>query len=156
MTISLLADSYFAMRYNDDSDKIDFNVIELFCRESWTQCSFEQSKVSIVYKIFCASIIFAQLFLNIMGAVNSQGLCTLFLVFTLLRLGGYLGDTLTGFKMAQSNMVGLILAVAGVLFSTQNGMYSTMATMFLCADAMLGAIHFSKMHQNKVEAFLQQ
>jgi len=36
MTFFLLADSYFAMRYNDDSEKIEFTVLEMFCRESWT------------------------------------------------------------------------------------------------------------------------
>ena len=40
MTLTLIADSYLGLRYSEDSDKIEFNVIELFCRESWTQECF--------------------------------------------------------------------------------------------------------------------
>lgn len=40
MTISLLADSYFALRFKDNSDKINYTPIENFARESWTQQAF--------------------------------------------------------------------------------------------------------------------
>jgi hypothetical protein len=36
MTAALAADSYFAVRYTDDSDQIEFNPLERFGRESWT------------------------------------------------------------------------------------------------------------------------
>lgn len=36
MTLSLIMDSYFAMRYRDDREHIEYNALELFARESWT------------------------------------------------------------------------------------------------------------------------
>jgi hypothetical protein len=37
MTGALSLDSYFAIRYKSESDKIKYNPIELFAMESWTQ-----------------------------------------------------------------------------------------------------------------------
>lgn len=37
MVISLIADSYFAIRFKENSDNIKFSVIERFAMESWTQ-----------------------------------------------------------------------------------------------------------------------
>jgi hypothetical protein len=33
---ALVADSYFAMRYQESSDEIEFSNVELFAQESWT------------------------------------------------------------------------------------------------------------------------
>jgi len=43
MTITLLADSYFAMKYQS-SDKLEFCNFELFAQESWTQSVFGNSQ----------------------------------------------------------------------------------------------------------------
>lgn len=40
MTIALLADSYFALRFKEREDGIRFSPIENFARESWTQEAF--------------------------------------------------------------------------------------------------------------------
>jgi len=37
MTVALIADSYFGIRYSEDSEEIEFNLVELFSRESWSQ-----------------------------------------------------------------------------------------------------------------------
>ena len=44
MTICLSLDSYFAIRYKSDSDKIKYSPIELFAMESWTQQAFTKEK----------------------------------------------------------------------------------------------------------------
>jgi hypothetical protein len=36
MTATLLADSYFAMKYQASCEKLEFNNFELFAQESWT------------------------------------------------------------------------------------------------------------------------
>lgn len=40
MTIALIADAYFALRFKERGDEIKFSVIENFARESWTQEAF--------------------------------------------------------------------------------------------------------------------
>lgn len=40
MTVALLADSYFALRFKEKEDGITFSPIENFARESWTQEAF--------------------------------------------------------------------------------------------------------------------
>lgn len=47
MTISLLADSYFALRFKDNSDKINYTPIENFARESWTQQAFQGDNLTL-------------------------------------------------------------------------------------------------------------
>jgi len=42
MTLSLIMDSYFALRYRDNSDQIEYNALELFARESWTAQVFNR------------------------------------------------------------------------------------------------------------------
>ena len=36
MTLSLIMDSYFGMRYREEEEHIEYNALELFARESWT------------------------------------------------------------------------------------------------------------------------
>jgi hypothetical protein len=40
MTIALIADAYFALRFKERGDEIRFSPIENFARESWTQEAF--------------------------------------------------------------------------------------------------------------------
>ena len=40
-TASLIADSFFALRYQEMSDQIEFTPIEQFSMVSWTQGAFE-------------------------------------------------------------------------------------------------------------------
>jgi len=43
-TASLVADSFFALRYQEMSDHIDYTPLEQFSMVSWTQGAFEQSQ----------------------------------------------------------------------------------------------------------------
>ena len=58
LTLSLIADSYFALRYKDESDSIAFSALELFAMESWTQHAFNKSKF-LYMQITAATFIFA-------------------------------------------------------------------------------------------------
>lgn len=40
ITVALLADSYLALRFNENSDQIEFNIVEKLALESWTQDCF--------------------------------------------------------------------------------------------------------------------
>ena len=44
MTLALLADTYFAMRFKSEDDSIRYTPIENFARESWTQEAFSKNQ----------------------------------------------------------------------------------------------------------------
>jgi len=43
MTVALIADSYFAMRYQESKENIEYTNFELFAQESWTSEAFEKT-----------------------------------------------------------------------------------------------------------------
>jgi len=43
MTLALLADSYFALRFKSASDKIEYTPFELFAMQSWTEQAFDKN-----------------------------------------------------------------------------------------------------------------
>lgn len=85
MVAALSADSYFALRFKDSSDKIKFSVVERFAMESWTQEAFNKSR-QITLQMVSVCVIFLQLYLSVLGAHNKEKICFLFLVFYLVRL----------------------------------------------------------------------
>jgi len=85
MTLSLVADSYYALRYKETSDKIEYNVFELFAQESWTTQAFNKTN-NVNLQIGAISMIFAQLFLTMAGTVNGYSYQAVFLSFYLARL----------------------------------------------------------------------
>ena len=54
---ALIADSYFAMRYHESSDDIEFSNFELFAQESWTSEAFNRTNHMSI-QIFAVAIIF--------------------------------------------------------------------------------------------------
>ena len=152
MTLALSADGYLGVRYTQDSDKIKFNVIELFCRESWTQQCFERQD-NLAIQIAGCTIIFAQIFLGVMGSIANQGYCKIFLAFYLMRLAQFVGDTVFGVKMFQSNMTALVLAILGI-FSLGRGVYASSATLILIVDAYIGLALFCMKNSLKVQEYL--
>jgi len=56
-TAALIADAYFALRYQEMSDTIEFTPFEQFSMVSWTQGAFEQSH-NIALQLTATSIIF--------------------------------------------------------------------------------------------------
>jgi hypothetical protein len=98
MTLALIADSYFGFRYSEDSEDIEFNLIEQFSRESWSQQCFERMD-NLAIQLAACFIIFAQIFTTIMGTINKEGYCAIFLVFYIARLSQFVGNTVFGVKM---------------------------------------------------------
>lgn len=58
MTVALIADSYFAMRYQQSNENIEYTNFELFAQESWTSEAFEKTNQSSI-QFLALSIIFA-------------------------------------------------------------------------------------------------
>jgi len=54
---ALIADSYFAIRYQESSDDIEFSNFELFAQESWTSDAFNKIN-QISMQIFAGAVIF--------------------------------------------------------------------------------------------------
>lgn len=141
MTLALIADSYFGIRYTEESDEIEFNLLELFSRESWTQQGLDRID-SLALQIAACFIIFTQLFLTSMGTISHQGYSAVFLVFYLARLTQFVGKTVLGVQMLQSNMTAVVLAVLG-MFSLGSGVYATIASIVLAIDAYIGLAVFT-------------
>jgi len=143
MVITMIADSSFALRYKDTSDKINWTCIERFAMESWTQNAFQQNK-DIALQIVCAIFIFTQLALNLHGAQSKELICFLYLGFYVTRVVSFLLDTVLAIKMTQSNMTGVCLAIVGgvTIFSGVNSQMTNIAIVIMILDAILGSTIF--------------
>ena len=143
MVITMIADSYFALRYKDTSDKINWTCIERFAMESWTQNAFQQNK-DIALQLVCAIFIFTQLALNIHGAQQKELICFLYFVFYMTRVASFLLETVLAMKIAQSNMTAVCLAIVGgvTIFSGVNSTMTNIAIIIMILDAILGSSIF--------------
>lgn len=97
MTITLIADSYYALRYKDESDQIEFNAVELFARESWTSQVFEGRNLTL--QIASVSMIFAQIAITLCGFVLGQGYSILIFAFYMVRLIQFFENTMIGMQI---------------------------------------------------------
>jgi len=116
MAVTLYADSYFAIRYQESNDMIDYNNFEKFAQYSWTSQYFNKMNQTSV-QLLGMTVIFAQIFLTLVGTIDGSLYQALFLSFYLTRLVSFMFETLKGVEMYQSNMVCLIFAI----MSTQVG-----------------------------------
>lgn len=55
-TLTLLGDSYCALRFKQGSDKIKYSPIEQFARESWTQSAFQKQGNLTLQIVACVFI----------------------------------------------------------------------------------------------------
>lgn len=141
MTVALLADSYFAMKYQKSTNELEFNNFELFAQESWTQSSFYDSK-NIKIQIFATVLIFIQIFLTMAGTMDGQKYAGLFLSFYLARLVQFLFASIKGIEMYQSNMICVILAAIACKNTMGLDIMSTACALFMMLDAYIGTVLF--------------
>lgn len=113
MALTLLADVYFALRFTDDSDKIEFSMLERFSLESWTQGAFDAEN-KLTLQMVSISFIFAQMFFALTGVVSGRAYQGLFLAFAFARMFQFMNDSLSGVRAFQSNMTCVLLAVLGL------------------------------------------
>lgn len=139
MTLALMADSYYALRYKETSDSIEYNLIELFAQESWTTQAFNKTN-NVNLQIGAISIIFAQLFLTMAGTVNGYSYQALFLSFYMARLLQFFFSTVKGLEMYQSNMTCIIFAA--IAFCNMGFNLSTIQGLLMIMDAYIGSFLF--------------
>lgn len=151
MVVSLLADSYFALRFSENNDKIAFNVVERFAMESWCQDAFNKQG-QFFLQVVAVVLIFAQIYMNLVGAHNGELICYILLGFYLVRLLQYLLKTSIAVNMIQSNFVCLSLAVMGAFSLSQGGMsmVAALSCAVLLLDAILGAAIFVSLNQEDI------
>lgn len=151
MVLSLLADSYCAIRFSESSDKIAFSVVERFAMESWCQDAFNK-KGHITAQLVAICMIIAQVYLTLVGAHNGEQLCAVFLVFYIVRLVKFLLKTSIAVNIAQSNFVCLGLATIGIFsfFSGSMSMMTALSCAIMVADAILGAAMFVTLNQEDI------
>lgn len=140
MTLSLIADSYFALRYKESSDVIEYSALELFAQESWTQQAFDKTNC-LNLQIAAITMIFAQIFMTMTGTVNGYSLQALFLSFYMARLLQFFFTTVKGLQMYQSNMVCVIFAAMSCTNMFSFNLASLQCIMML-ADAYIGTFAF--------------
>ena len=80
MTLALMADGYFALRYKENSGSIEYTALELFAQESWTQQAFNKTN-NLNLQIGAVTMIFIQLYLTMTGTINGSAYSALFLSF---------------------------------------------------------------------------
>ena len=69
MAVTLYADSYFAIRYQESNDMIDYNNVEKFAQYSWTSQYFNKMNQTSV-QLLGMTVIFAQIFLTLVGTID--------------------------------------------------------------------------------------
>lgn len=143
MVLSLIADSYFALRYKDHSDEIKFNVVERFAMESWSQEAFNKAG-QVTLQIVSLCFIGLQIFLTSVGAHDKDKLCFVLLAFYLVRLAQFILTTNLAINIAQSNFVCVCLAVMTICtnFSLEMNLFTMLTCAVLTADAILGTAIF--------------
>lgn len=139
MTLSLIADSYYALRYKETSDSIEYNVVELFAQESWTTQAFNKTN-NVNLQMGAIAMIFAQLFLTMAGTVNGYSYQALFLSFYMARLLQFFFSTVKGLEMYQSNMTCIIFAF--IAFSNMGFNLSAIQGLLMIMDAYIGSFLF--------------
>jgi len=151
MVLSLLADSYCALRFSENHDQIAFSVIERFAMESWCQDAFNKQG-NVTAQIVGICMIIGQVYLSLVGAHNGELLCLLFLGFYIVRLVQFLLKTSIAVNMAQSNFVCLGLAIIGVFSFFQGGMsmMTALSCVIIALDAILGTAMFVTLNQEDI------
>ena len=139
MTLSLIADSYYALRYKETSDSIEYNVFELFAQDSWTTQAFNKTN-NVNLQIGAIAMIFAQIFLTMAGTVNGYAYQALFLSFYLARLLQFFSQTIKGLEMYQSNMTCVIFSV--IAFFNMGLNLSLIQGFLMIIDAYIGSFLF--------------
>ena len=150
MTLALVSDSYFAIRFKDREDKIRYTPIEMFALESWTQEAFSQNR-NVTLQVFAASFIFVQIYLNMVNSIEGAGLSALILSFHVLRLIQFLNSGILGVQMLQSNMVCVALATISLSTLPSQSAMCILSTMVLSADALLGTAIFVARNEKEIK-----
>jgi hypothetical protein len=153
MVVALAADSYFALRFKENTDKINFSVFERFAMESWSQEAFNK-RGQVTRQIISLCLIFAQLYLSIVGAHNKEMICFLIVTFYVARLVQFLMSTCLAINMAQSNFMAICLATlaafAIVYHPELMSMYTKLSCGLLAVDALLGTAIFMTINQEDI------
>jgi hypothetical protein len=139
MTLALVFDSYYALRFKETSDSIEYNAFELFAQESWTQQAFDKTN-TLGLQIAAISMIFVQIFLTMVGTVNGNAYQALFLSFYLARLLQFFLKTVKGLEMFQSNMACVVLTAMALSSMTFD--ITCIQGMLMFVDAYVGAFIF--------------
>lgn len=153
MLISLAADSYFALRFKQNTDQIKFSVFERFAMESWSQDAFNK-RGQVTLQLIGLCVIFVQFFLSMVGAHNKEMIGFLFLAFYLARLVQFLMKTCLFVNMIQSNFVAVcltILAAFTMIYHPESMSLTTkLSSTFLAIDALLGSAIFMTINQEDI------
>jgi len=149
LVLSLVADSYFALRFKTHTDAITYTPIELFGMESWTQQAFTR-KNNLGLQLLASASIFGQLYLAIVGSTLGVQFSMVLIAFFLTRLVQFIGHTVLGLQMAQSNMACVSLAAISIFTQLGQGFVPTLSCIALIGDSVIGTAIFYFLNQQSV------
>lgn len=148
LTLALLSDSYCAMRFKQDSHKIQFTPIEEFARQSWTQSAFQGDNITL--QIVACVFIFSQMAMSMIGSVYGEYICGLVLAFYAMRLIQFFGKVNLAIQMLQSNVACVALAFVGLNYTSGQSSIAIMSAALIIADAILGTAIFYTQNSDEI------
>ena len=156
MTIATGMDAYFALRYRETSDDIEFSPIERFAMESWTQEAFVRDRGALTLQTVSTLFIFAEIFMGLVGLAEGHGTCIPLMIFALMRLLQFFFREIPAVNMAQSNMTAVALSGVTIYeaITLQSPLLSVAAGL-LSLDAALGTSIFVANNLHDIARFLR-
>ena len=162
MTISTGLDAYFALRYRESTDVIEFSPVERFAMESWMQEAFVRDRTHRNYRgltlqVVATLFIFSEIYMGLVNTAEGHlrvGLPVL--SFALVRLLQFLFSEIPAVNMAQSNAVGV--AAAGLVAYEaihESSPLMGIAAGVLSLDAILGTSIFVAHNAHEIANFLR-
>lgn len=89
MTAATGLDAYFALRYRENTDVINFSPLERFAMESWTANVFSRER-NLTLQLVATGFIFSELYGGLVGMADGHHFCFAPVLFALLRLVQFL------------------------------------------------------------------
>lgn len=142
MAVATGFDAYFGLRYRDNTDVIEFNVLERFALENWVNTGFREN--NLTQNLAATFLIFSELYFGAVGVFEGHTLLSsIFIAFSMLRLSQLFLPSSNMIALPQSNF--MAVALTGVTcyeaIST-NSILLGLASGVLGIDAFLGSAIF--------------
>lgn len=155
LTISTGMDAYFALRYRESTDHIDFSPVERFAMESWTQEAFVRDR-GMTLQTVSTLFIFAEMYMGMVGIADGHHTCIPIMIFALMRLLQFFCREIPAVNMAQSNFTAVALSGATIYeaIMLQSPLLSVAAGL-LSVDAALGTSIFVSNNAHEIAQFLR-
>jgi len=142
MAVTTGFDAYFGLRYRDNTDVIEFNVLERFALENWVNNGFREN--NLTQNLAATFLIFSELYFGAVGVFDGHTLlASVFIAFSMLRLSQLFLPSSNMIALPQSNFMGVALTgITCYEAIATNSILLGLASGVLGIDAFLGSAIF--------------